>query len=193
MSLDVKIIQSSFEQVKELGPKAIAKFYEILFSDHPEAKMLFARVDMEKQSSALFRSLDHIVGYLNDEKKLYEYLFNMGKRHVDYGAEEVHYDLVGASLLKTFAFFFQEAWTADLEDQWAAAFGAVKAIMLEGQASLAEPDLRARARGICANLLLDVLESELDERVIEEIRKKVRGIIYACLEEEEAKLLKKAG
>jgi hypothetical protein len=104
--------------------------------------------------------------------------------------------LVGASLLKTFSYFFKENWTAELNEQWTVAFGAIKSMMMEGQKSVINQrpaDLRAKATEICNALLLEVLETELNDEVIESVRAKVREIMYACLEEESAKLLKKVG
>ena len=118
----------------------------------------------------------------------------MGQRHVDYGAQEEHYNWVGASLLKTFSFFFKEAWTKELQEQWAMAFGAIKSMMMEGQKSVAPEahDLRARAEDICNSLLMQILDEELDDKVVEKIRAKVRKTIMTCMNDECSKLLKKA-
>ncbi len=61
---------------------------------------------MPRQKNALLVSLVHIVDKLESEK-LGGYLKNMGARHLNYNPEEERYDLVGASLLKTFAYFFE--------------------------------------------------------------------------------------
>ena len=106
MSLDVNIIKSSFEKAKPIGPKVVHQFYEFLFSDYPDAKSLFERTNMLKQEKTLLNSLVFIVDHLTDEKVLRDYLFKMGQRHTEYGVAESHYDWVGASLLKTFAYFF---------------------------------------------------------------------------------------
>ncbi|NJM10481.1 MAG: flavohemoprotein [Bdellovibrionaceae bacterium] len=194
MALDIKLIRSSFEKARPIGPKVVAKFYEILFSDYPQAKPLFADVNLVKQQKALLNAIVYVVDHLDNEEALHKFLFDMGKRHVEYGAHEEHYDWVGASLLKAFAFFFEEAWTDHLQNQWATAYGVMKEIMIEGQRSVqaAPKDLRLRATEICNSLLLEVLEDELDPRIVEAVRTKVRDCIMLCLEEESSRLLKKA-
>jgi hemoglobin-like flavoprotein len=194
MSLNIELIRSSFEQAKPIGPKVVGKFYEILFGDYPQSKALFTEVNMPQQQKALLSSLVYIVEHLHDQKALHGYLFKMGQRHFEYGVSEFHYDWVGASLLKTFAFFFKDAWTVELKDEWTRAYGAIKALMMEGQSSMRVDSslIRKRASEICNSLILQILESELNEEVVAAIRDRVRETILACLDEESAKILKQA-
>lgn len=198
--LNVDIIRESFELAKPIGKKVVAKFYEFLLQDYPQAKGLFKDLNMEQQKMALLNSLVYIVDHIDKPEALQNYLFKMGQRHTKYGAEEEHYDWVGASLLKTFAFFFKEAWTKELQAQWTIAYQYISSVMIEGQRSVgAQPavtpsvDLRERATAICHALMMEIIENEFkDEEVVEAIREKVRATIRECLDEEGDRIVRRA-
>lgn len=132
MSLNVDLIRASFEQAKPLGEKIPQKFYELLHANYPDSKGLFHNTDLEKQGTLLLDSLVFIVDNLENTDVLVDYLKQMGSRHVAYGAKEEHYGWVGDSLLKTFAFFFKEAWTDELNAEWAKAYGIISDTMIAG-------------------------------------------------------------
>ena len=130
--LDVDRIRDSFERVKPIAMNAANKFYEFLFTDYPTSRSLFQGVDLEKQQKALINSLVFVVDNLENGEKLKSYLNKLGYRHLKYGTQEIHFEWVGASLLKTFEFFFSEEWTSDLEQEWAKAYGIITDFMKEG-------------------------------------------------------------
>ena len=132
MALDPKIIKESFENVKPIAMEVITYFYDFMFEKYPEAKPLFASVDMEKQKLALINSLVYVVTNLEDGDKLSSYLKGLGSRHVNYGVVEAHYAIVGDCLLSTFAHFFKDGWTPELKSQWTEAYGVIQGFMLEG-------------------------------------------------------------
>ena len=132
MQLDPKIIRSSFELAKPIANQVADKFYEILWGTYPASKALFVNVDMARQKQALIGSLVYIVDHIEDEAALMKYLKDMGARHINYGAEFPHYEMVGDSLLKTFEFFFKEKWTPELKGQWTLAYGVIAQVMKQG-------------------------------------------------------------
>ena len=132
MGLNIKLLRGSFEALKPQAAAIADRFYENLWNDNPGADQLFANADMSKQKLALVNSLVFVVNHLEKPAELEKYLHALGARHVGYGAEEIHYDLVGAALLKTFAEFAGDLWTPELADQWTQAYGIIASIMKEG-------------------------------------------------------------
>ncbi|MCO4795637.1 MAG: hypothetical protein KC493_18100 [Bacteriovoracaceae bacterium] len=143
MSLDVKSLRSNFELLKPIAPEFADKFYEYLWGDYPASKALFEDVKMEKQKTALIGSLVYIVDNLENEKSLVEYLESMGSRHNNYGTEEAHYEIVGASIIKALKFFFKRLWDEKTEANWVAAYGVISSCMIEGskKSNHSKPDL----------------------------------------------------
>ena len=71
-----------------------------------------------------FRDLDAIVPKLEA----------LGARHVAYGAKPEHYLVAGEVLIASLAEVAGDAWTAEYELAWAAAFAVVADAMLNGAA-----------------------------------------------------------
>ena len=132
MAINTDLIQASFEKAKPLGQEITKKFYEILFAEYPAAKPLFENVDLEKQEHALLGSLAFVVENITDTEKISDYLGKLGARHVNYNTLPEHYPLVGDSLLKTFAHFFKDEWTEELNNEWEKAYGVITDLMLQG-------------------------------------------------------------
>ncbi|MGB8685716.1 MAG: flavohemoprotein, partial [Microcoleus sp.] len=57
MSLNVELLEQSFDKVKPRANEFAASFYENLFQAHPEVKPLFANTDMGNQEKKLLNSL----------------------------------------------------------------------------------------------------------------------------------------
>ena len=132
MSLQVEILEQSFEKVKPQADAFVSSFYENLFSDYPEAKPLFESTDMTSQKKKLLGSLVLVVENLRKPDVLENALKGLGSRHVKYGALPEHYPLVGSSLLKTFEQYLGENWTSEVKQAWVDAYGVITTLMLEG-------------------------------------------------------------
>jgi hemoglobin-like flavoprotein len=194
MSLNVELLVQSFENVKPIAAEVSDKFYELLFEDYPQVKPMFKGVDLDSQKHNLVKSLVFIVSNLTETEKLSEFLRQMGKRHVDYGATKDHYPAVGKTLLKTFKFFFKDGWTRELETEWGKAYGVITSLMLEG-ASYREPSvdvIKKRSQILANQLILQALEEEFNQELVAHIRKKMRQVIFEVLEDESHNILKKS-
>jgi hemoglobin-like flavoprotein len=145
MAFDPKTIEDSFEKAKPIAADVAAKFYEILWVDYPQSTDLFAGANMDKQKVALMTSLTQIVDHVRDPEWLTEYLYQMGVRHMQYDTQPEHFDWVGASLLKTFAHFFGDDWTDELQQNWLEAYQAISGLMLAGLNDAMAGDIRKSA------------------------------------------------
>lgn len=66
-----------------------------------------------------FQNLPELVPVLQD----------LGKRHVSYGVEAHHYDIMGRALLDTLALGLGEEFTSEVRTAWEAVFALVAATM----------------------------------------------------------------
>lgn len=132
MSLNVELLEQSFELVKPKADEFVGSFYNNLFTDYPAAKPLFEHSNMGKQQQMLKGALVMVVENLRKPDVLSKALKGLGARHVKYGALPEHYPLVGNSLLKTLEQYAGSAWTPELKEAWAGAYGAITELMLEG-------------------------------------------------------------
>ncbi|MEL6603690.1 MAG: globin family protein [Cyanobacteria bacterium J06614_10] len=132
MSLNVELLEQSFELVKPKADDFVASFYNNLFTDYPASKPLFEHSDMAAQQKMLKGALVMVIENLRKPDVLSNALQGLGARHVKYGALPEHYPLVGNSLLKTLGQYAGAAWTPELESAWTDAYGAISELMLEG-------------------------------------------------------------
>ena len=132
MSLQVELLETSFEKVKPHANEFITSFYGNLFADYPAAKPLFENTDMNTQGQKLLSSLVLVVESLRKPDVLENALKGLGARHVKYGALPEHYPLVGNTLLKTFEQYLNSDWTPEVKQAWVDAYGAVTELMLAG-------------------------------------------------------------
>ncbi|MGK7892600.1 MAG: globin family protein, partial [Xenococcus sp. (in: cyanobacteria)] len=132
MSLQVELLEQSFEAIKPQANEFVNSFYDNLFTANPEAKPLFETTDMAEQKKKLLASLVLVVENLRKPDALNSPLRGLGARHVKYGALPEHYPLVGSALLTTFEQYLKEQWTAEVKQAWVDAYSAISEIMLDG-------------------------------------------------------------
>src|SRR4028119_749835 len=132
MSLNVELLEQSFDKIKPRADEFAASFYENLFKLYPEVIPLFANTDMAKQQKKLLNSLVLVVENLRSPEALEPVLNSLGGRHVSYGAIANSYPAVGQALLMTFEEYLQEDWTIEVKQAWIDAYGAITALMLKG-------------------------------------------------------------
>lgn len=132
MSLNVEVLEQSFERVKPRAAEFSFSFYNNLLTDYPQLQPLFANTTMEAQEKKLTMSLVLIVENLRNSGYLTTILKQLGERHVRYGAMREHYPLVGAALLKTFESYLGTDWTPEVKQAWTDAYGVIVTLMLEG-------------------------------------------------------------
>jgi hemoglobin-like flavoprotein len=134
MALDVPLLRQSFALVVEKNAQLTTRFYDVLFTRYPQAKPLFGRTSVARQSEMLTGALVAVMDHLEDASWLESTLGALGSKHVGYGVTAEMYDWVGASLLATLAETAGSAWTPELEAAWLEAYTAIATLMQRGAA-----------------------------------------------------------
>ena len=174
MSLQVELLEQSFDEIKPHANEFVGSFYENLFTANPEAQPLFDTTDMEAQKKKLLSSLVLVVENLRKPDVLDGALRGLGARHVKYGALPEHYPLVGSALLTTFEQYLKEDWTPQVKQAWIDAYVAISDIMLDGaeysEAEIALPTPTASFLEDTAHTAEEGLQVELLEQSFDEIK-----------------------
>jgi hemoglobin-like flavoprotein len=132
MTLQIELLESSFQAIAPCGEAFVGTFYERLFTSFPQTRAFFASTDMKEQRKKLLGALALVIQNLRKPEVLTSALQGLGQRHVTYGVRPEHYPIVGAVLLETFSDVLGERWTPAYHDAWAAAYEAICTIMLQG-------------------------------------------------------------
>ena len=132
MSVDVELLEKSFDLIAPRGQELVDRFYQRLFETAPGTRPLFDRVDMDTQKSSLLAILITLRESLRDLSVIAPDLEELGARHVDYGARPEHNPVVGSVLLETMAEMGGSAWKPEYSAAWAEAYKVVQDVMLKG-------------------------------------------------------------
>ena len=125
----IALVQQSFELVVPVRQAAGMRFYERLFAQNPELRVLF-RGDISTQVGHLMMALQMVVRSLNDLTPLLGRITELGRRHAGYGVTDEHFGLVGAAFLWTLEDMLGAAFTPEIKDAWAAAYGVLADAMI---------------------------------------------------------------
>jgi hemoglobin-like flavoprotein len=132
MSLKVDLLAESFAIVLSQKEAFAETFYSNLFAEYPQTRPLFKDTNMKQQEMSLVAAIGLVISSLkkSDYQQLASVLQKLGQRHEGYGVTSEQYMMVGNVLLRTFAVFLGNQWTAELNDTWADAYQAVVGMML---------------------------------------------------------------
>ena len=130
----IDVLRRSFSRIAELRPDVTAVFYERLFEVAPSVRPLF-KDELHDQQRKLLYQLVTIVECVDKPEKLGNVLTTLGQRHVSYGAQPEHYDVVGSVLLWTFDKVLGPEFTPEVRRAWTEAYGIVASTMRAGAAS----------------------------------------------------------
>jgi hemoglobin-like flavoprotein len=133
----ISLVQESFAAVRADGDAAAALFYAKLFEQQPRLRSLFAD-DMTQQRQLLMTMIGAAVARLDRVDELLPALHDLGRRHTGYGVRDEDYAPVGAALLATLAEAFGPAFSDELRDAWATAYGILSGAMKAGAGGSAE-------------------------------------------------------
>lgn len=126
------ILETTFAALAPRADELVTRFYDRLFAAHPDVAELFEGLDMAAQRRHLVAGLQLVIANLRKPEVLGPKLRDLGRRHVEYGAQAEHYPVVAQELLGAMAEIAGKAWTPPVRKAWRAALGVVAEAMLAG-------------------------------------------------------------
>lgn len=131
----VELVQITWKKVLPIADTAAELFYTKLFTMDPAVKPLF-KGDMKEQGRKLMAMIGTAVGGLTRLDTIVPAVQDLGRRHVKYGVKDKHYDTVGAALLWTLEQGLGDAFTPDVKNAWASAYGVLAVTMKDAAAKV---------------------------------------------------------
>jgi len=131
---ELQRVQRSFAQAQASADELARSFYDHLWGLAPEVRSMFPE-DMVAQRQKLLDELAAIVAAVSDLGALVARTAPLGARHVEYGVEPDHYELVGEALQAALADVLGDDWDAETASAWAYAYDLVAETMLRGATS----------------------------------------------------------
>ena len=124
------LVRSSFDRVLPHADDFAARFYERLWSEHPELRALFAATDMKRQRVMLVKTLGFALGSLDWLAEITPALEDLGRRHVRYGVQPSDYHAVGEALLWALENTLGDAFTDEARGAWSNVYAGLAAVMI---------------------------------------------------------------
>lgn len=134
----IEMLERSFRRLTQSGTDLADRFYDLLFSRHPELRSMFPQ-DMSEQKRKLIEKLSLVVDNLRTPRAVREALVELGRGHVAYGARPEQYARVRDALVTAMAAVSGSEWSPELEAEWGRAIGMVSDIMIAAGHSVPEP------------------------------------------------------
>src|SRR6266849_4005790 len=86
MTLQIELLETSFQAIAPHGEAFVTAFYERLFTRFPQTRAFFASTDMKEQRKKLLGALVLVIQNLRKPEVLTRALRGLGERHVHYGS-----------------------------------------------------------------------------------------------------------
>jgi hemoglobin-like flavoprotein len=131
-SQQIDTVQRTFALAAPMADEIATRFYQRLFELDPSLRPLF-HGDIQQQGQKLMTVLAFAVAGLSKPETILEPVRRLGERHVSYGVQPHHYATVGDALLWTLGELFGPAFTPEVKEAWAAAYGLLAGVMQEGE------------------------------------------------------------
>ena len=134
-TLQIQLVQDSFEHVIPIAEVAADMFYQKLFQLDPSLRILF-KGDMKEQQVKLMQTLTAVARGLHYMDRLIPVVEDLGRRHASYGVKDEHYQTVGAALLWTLEQGLGDLFTPEVADAWTAAYTLLAGVMQQAAAEI---------------------------------------------------------
>ncbi|MEM9222873.1 MAG: globin domain-containing protein [Pseudomonadota bacterium] len=122
------ILSKSFAAIARNPDDFAEQFYCQLFEIAPDLRLLF-KDDLRAQGRKVVSTLGVVVAGIHRGDVLKPVLSDLARRHVAYGVEPHHYEIVGKALMQTLARMLGE--DAPALDVWRVTYGAVAQAMID--------------------------------------------------------------
>jgi hemoglobin-like flavoprotein len=117
----IDLVQRTWRQVQLVGDTAAELFYGKLFSLDASLRSLFKN-DLKDQGRNLTAMISVAVHWLGRPEKIVLAVQQLGRRHVAYGVQPRHYEIVGVALLWMLEKCLGEAFTPQARSAWTAVY-----------------------------------------------------------------------
>lgn len=134
----IDIIKSTIPLLENAGPALTGHFYQRLFTHNPELQDIFNMANQHsgKQQVALFEAIAAYAKNIENLAVLTTAVERIAQKHTSFNIKAPHYAVVGHHLIETLRELASDAFTADVEEAWTAAYQFLAQIFINREAEL---------------------------------------------------------
>jgi len=131
---DKNLVRSTFAEAERIPEVVGLAFYQHLFSIDPTLLPMFKH-DIHEQSKKLLATLKLAVDALDRPGEVIPALQALGRRHLQYGVKDEHYDTLGVALLWTLEHALGDDFPPKARQAWARVYWWVATTMRQAAAA----------------------------------------------------------
>jgi nitric oxide dioxygenase len=123
----IDIIKSTVPVLEEYGVSITKRFYELLFTNHPELLNVFNHVNQKqgRQQTALANAVLAAAKYIDDLTAILPAVSQIAQKHRSLGIQAEQYPIVGENLIHAIKDVLKEAATDEIIEAWTKAYGEI--------------------------------------------------------------------
>lgn len=124
---NIEIIKSTVPVLEKYGKDITARFYQLLFNNHPELLNIFNHMNQRqgKQQTALANAVYAAAANIDNLAAIIPVVKQIGQKHRALGVLPEHYPIVGENLLVAIKDVLGDAATDEIINAWAEAYGVI--------------------------------------------------------------------
>ena len=139
----IRLVRNSFTKIEPIASQVGEEFYNKLFNTAPDTRQLF-KEDMSFQHTKFMSVVNELVSLhlrslislpvtlLNSSEAAMPTIYELGKRHVEFGVTPAHFGLMRSALIETLAELLGDEFTPQMQEAWEAAFDVMANVMKKG-------------------------------------------------------------
>ncbi|QFU21431.1 NO-inducible flavohemoprotein [Shewanella eurypsychrophilus] len=134
----IELVKSTIPLLESAGTDITEYFYQRMFEHNPELKHIFNMSNQRSggQPAALFSAIAAYAKNIENLAALSGAVERIAHKHTSLNIQAEHYPIVGHHLLATLRELAPEAFTAEVEEAWAAAYGLLAGIFINREDEL---------------------------------------------------------
>ena len=134
----IDIIKSTIPLLENAGPALTGHFYQRMFSHNPELQDIFNMANQHsgRQQVALFEAIAAYAKNIENLSALTTAVERIAQKHTSFNIKAPHYAIVGHHLIETLRELASEAFTAEVEEAWTAAYQFLAQIFINRETEL---------------------------------------------------------
>jgi hemoglobin-like flavoprotein len=126
----IQHVKSTWGMVASLDPEAVGGlFYGRLFEIAPQIRHMF-RAPIPEQSKKLLTMIGYVINKLDKLDDIIDEVAKLAQRHVQYGVQPAHYNIVADALLWTLEKGLGEHWTEEVKESWVLCYTTLAGAMI---------------------------------------------------------------
>lgn len=134
----IQIIKSTVPVLEKHGTAITRRFYQMLFTRHPELLNIFNQVNQKKgrQQTALASAVYAAAKHIDQLEAILPVVKQIAHKHRSLGIKAEHYPIVGETLLAAMKEVLGSAATEEVLQAWAEAYGVIADVFIGVEAEL---------------------------------------------------------